>query len=110
MQDCGFADARLEDECVPEGRDEEAWYFLRSPAFEPLIVLLLLRTNGKDGETCWGQESDVADLRNRATLAMAVEVSPSAPNPIAIADATGRKASATSWAAFVTLHLSDPGR
>jgi hypothetical protein len=53
----------LEDKRIPEGQDKEAWYFLRSPAFESLIVLLLLlRTNSKDGETCWGPGSDAADL------------------------------------------------
>jgi hypothetical protein len=38
---------------------------------------------------------------------MAVEISPAAPYPITAADAAGGEASATGWAAFITLDLSD---
>ncbi|MCJ1403259.1 hypothetical protein MMC11_006482 [Xylographa trunciseda] len=98
-------------ERAQEGQDEEAWYFLRGPAFEPFIGLrLLLRTNAKNGEACGRPGSDATGLGNCMTLAVAVTVSHSAPNAIAIANATGRDASATSWAALVTFHFSDPVR
>jgi hypothetical protein len=38
---------------------------------------------------------------------MAVEISPAAPYPVTAADAACGEASATGWAAFITLDLSD---
>lgn len=107
VQDSRFAEARLQEKRGPKIRDEGPWQLDRGAALEPVKVFLILPAGDEEREACWPGNDRIVP-GSRRTLAMSVKVPPTTPNAIAIADAAGRDASATSWVAFVTFDLADP--
>ena len=107
MQDCWFAEARLQEKGGPEIRDEGPWQLDRGAALKPVKVFLFLRAGDEERDACWpGNDRTIS--RSRRMLARSVRAPPTTPNAIAIADAAGRDTSATSWVTFVTFDLADP--
>lgn len=107
MQDCRFAQARLQEKRGPEIRDEGPGQLDHSPALEPVKTFLLLRVSDKQGDICW-LWSDGTIRRRRRASATAVKGASTTPDAISIAGTACGNASAAYWVSFVTFDLAGP--
>jgi hypothetical protein len=53
MQDCRFAEARLQEKRGPEIRDEGPWQLYHGASLEPVKVFLFLRTGDEERDAYW---------------------------------------------------------